>query len=269
MEKYLISLDLDGTLLNSKQEISKYTIKTLKKLSSLGHLVVLASGRPLRTILDYYKQLDLTTPIVAYNGGAVYSMMTDFKTYEQTYSLEDVLYCYNSLGKEKLLNAMCETPTVVYLLKDDETFDKWFLRDGLTVVKGDFNKTLKTDPLSMIFYLEDENMPILMNAAKNLKNDAKMRMWSGGKFAEVYYPKYNKFHAVESIAKHYNIPLDNVLAFGDAGNDYELIKNLKFGIAMKNASEEILEIAKQVTKETNDNDGVAKFLNEFFSQKKH
>ncbi len=266
MEKYLIVLDLDGTLLNSNQKITSDTLKCLKNLKKIGHKIILASGRPLKSILEYYELLELDTPIIAYNGGAIYGMNTNFKTYEQTYDLEDVLYCYNKLGKENLLNVMCETSTHVYLLKDDKTFDKWFLREGLTIVEGDLNNTLKEDPLSMIFYLEDKNMSLLMKQTKHLKNDAKMRMWSGGKFAEVYYPKYNKLHAVENIASYYNIDKNHIIAFGDAGNDIELIKELKYGIAMKNSAEELLLIAKNVTKFDNDNDGIAHYLNEFFNK---
>ncbi len=268
MDKFLIVLDLDGTTLDANQKISLTCEKTIKELSSLGHKVILASGRPLRTIIDYYNQLGLNTPIIAYNGGAVYAMNTSFETYELTYDLNDVLYCYNYLGKDKLLNAMCETATHVYLLKDDKTFDKWFLRDGLTVVTGDLNETLKTDPLSMIFYLKDENMPILMEAASHLKNEAKMRMWSGGMFAEVYYPKYNKMHAVEDVADYYHIDKDHIIAFGDAGNDIELITSLKHGVAMKNAEDDIRLLAHNITKEDNNHDGVAKYLREFFNLEK-
>ena len=264
MDKYLIVLDLDGTTLNSNQIITNRVENTIKKLTKLGHKVAIASGRPLRTIIDYYNQLELDTPIISYNGGAIYQMGTSFKSYELTYDLEDVLFCYNKI-KDKLKNIMCETSTHVYLLKDDKTFDKWFLRDGLTVVEGDLNKTLKINPLSMIFYLDDEYMPLLMEAAKGLKNEAKMRMWSGGKFAEIYYPQYNKLNAVKQVAAYYNIDEDHIIALGDAGNDLEIIRDFKYGVAMKNSSKEILNIANIVTKEDNDHDGVSIFLEEFFS----
>ena len=266
MERYLIALDMDGTLLKADQTISEYTIQTIKKVSALGHIVILASGRPLSTLKEYYEALDLKSPVIAYNGGAIYKMNTSFETFEQTYDLEDVLYCYNALqSKGKLINAMCETFSTVYLYKNDQTFDRWFFRDDMNIVNGDFNKNLKENPLSMIFYLLDEDMPILMEASKNLKNHAKMRQWSGGRFAEVYYPEYNKFNGVIKVAEFYNIDLDHIIAFGDAGNDYELIANLKYGVAMKNAAPEILNVAHHITKEDNEHDGVAIFLKEFFS----
>ncbi len=266
MEKYLIALDMDGTLLKQDQTICKETIEIIKKVNKLGHIVILASGRPLSTLKDYYNTLELNSPIVAYNGGAIYGMNTSFETFEQTYDLDDVLYCYNALKKEgKLINAMCETFSNVYLFKDDQTFDKWFFKDDMNIITGDFNKNLKENPLSMIFYLNDEDMPLLIKASASLKNDAKMRPWSGGKFAEVYYPKYNKYNGVIKVAEYYNIDLDHIIAFGDAGNDYELIANLKYGVAMKNACEELLKVAKFKTKEDNEHNGIGLFLKEFFN----
>ena len=56
MEKYLIALDLDGTLLNSKKEICPDTLKYLHHLDSLGHIIVIATGRPIRSIKRYYDE---------------------------------------------------------------------------------------------------------------------------------------------------------------------------------------------------------------------
>lgn len=265
MKKYLIALDLDGTLLDSNQQISKYTENLIKKILSLGHKVVLASGRPLKSIQEYYDQLDLNTPIIAYNGGCVYAMDTSFPSYELTYDLKDVLYVYNKLGVNNVKNVMCETSTHVYLLKDDKTFDKWFVRRGLTIVTGDLNNTLNVNPLSMIFYLPDENISLLCQIVDNLKNETKVRRWSGGNFAEVYYPKYNKVYAIKKVADFYKISYDNVITIGDAGNDIDMIKEFKHGTAMKNATEEILSLAHNVTKEDNDHNGVAIYLKEILN----
>ena len=58
MDKKLIAFDMDGTLLNSKKKISFLTRQYLKRLSKKGHIIVLASGRPSRSMINYYKQLN-------------------------------------------------------------------------------------------------------------------------------------------------------------------------------------------------------------------
>lgn len=58
-ERKLILTDLDGTLLNSKEELSKLTVDVIKKIASLGHIVCIATGRPLRSSIQIYRKLGL------------------------------------------------------------------------------------------------------------------------------------------------------------------------------------------------------------------
>ena len=72
MEKHLIVLDLDGTLLTDQKTISKRTKNTLLKAKENGHEVMIATGRPYRASEVYYKELSLSTPIVNFNGAFVH-----------------------------------------------------------------------------------------------------------------------------------------------------------------------------------------------------
>ena len=68
MHKKMIALDLDGTLLNYESKLSDFTIDTIKKISALGHKVIITTGRPYRMAHTYYKQLELDTPMINFNG---------------------------------------------------------------------------------------------------------------------------------------------------------------------------------------------------------
>ena len=81
----LIALDLDGTLTNSEKVITPLTLKALKKAQSLGHTLVLASGRPTYGIAPLADQLGLQIEggyILSYNGGKI----VDWRTKEELYS---------------------------------------------------------------------------------------------------------------------------------------------------------------------------------------
>lgn len=69
--KSLICLDLDGTLLNNKKEITPFSMKVLNDLSNLGHKIVLFTGRNTRTSLYYYQQLNLNTLLVNLEGAYI------------------------------------------------------------------------------------------------------------------------------------------------------------------------------------------------------
>lgn len=66
-----VALDLDGTLLCSNHSLSDYTIQTLRKLSSLGVTICLATGRSIANIIPLLDELDLpqeSIPVVCFNG---------------------------------------------------------------------------------------------------------------------------------------------------------------------------------------------------------
>ena len=74
---------------------------------------------------------------------------------------------------------------------------------------------------------------------------------------------FDKGKAITAIAKHLKIPMENILAFGDAANDLEMIEKVKYGFAMSNADPKLKKVAYK-TILSNDEDGVAKELNAFF-----
>lgn len=72
MNKKLIAIDLDGTTLNQDSLITTKTEQTLKKAIAAGHYVSIATGRPFRMSYQFYQQLELTTPMVNFNGALVH-----------------------------------------------------------------------------------------------------------------------------------------------------------------------------------------------------
>ena len=70
-----------------------------------------------------------------------------------------------------------------------------------------------------------------------------------------------KWNAVKEVLETYGFTKDEAIYFGDDNDDVESIKNIGFGIAMGNAIERVKENADIVI-DTNDNDGVAKYLKE-------
>ena len=71
-EKHLIALDLDGTLLKNDKTISHKTKHVIQKAREAGHVVMIATGRPFRSSEMYYRELQLDTPIVNFNGAFVH-----------------------------------------------------------------------------------------------------------------------------------------------------------------------------------------------------
>ena len=259
MDKYLIALDMDGTLLNSSLQIEKKTSSYLSYLEKQGHIVVIASGRPFRSIEPYYNELGLTSPCICYNGAYIYSSSHEFE--KDTFFIpKDVcIDVVSSLDRSRLINVMCENSSSMHLLHQDDVLGKYFFMDKINIIYGELKDTLKDDPNIIIFRASDERDDFKENITQAVeKHGLKIRFWSGlSSFSEIYSPYVTKAHALNK---------KNIIAFGDAPNDLEMLEEAGIGVAMKNASSELLSKAKYVTPFDNNHEGIYHFLKEFFEK---
>lgn len=68
----LIALDMDGTLLSSKLEISKENLQAIRNAKEEGHIVMICSGRAKEDALKLLEEYQLSLPVGASNGAIVY-----------------------------------------------------------------------------------------------------------------------------------------------------------------------------------------------------
>lgn len=82
-------------------------------------------------------------------------------------------------------------------------------------------------------------------------------------FADVVARGTHKAAGIDVVCKHYGIALTDTMAFGDGGNDIEMLKHVAVGVAMGGACDEVKAAADIVTTHAND-DGIANILNQYF-----
>ena len=141
--KFLIGIDLDGTLLNKKSRLSFSTISYLKKISKQGHIIVLCTGRPLRAMLPYYKILKLNTPVICYNGGRVFNPNDkNFPSITYSFNKEDIKDIINTIGLDKIDNIMCEVDDKAWVYNHDEKIEEILWHNNISLIYGDLNNTL-------------------------------------------------------------------------------------------------------------------------------
>lgn len=262
MEKYLIALDMDGTLLQSDQTISKHTKQYLNDLSKKGHIVVIASGRPFRSITNHYDYLELDTPVICYNGANIHQGKSQFTEESFAFPNKVIKEIINQIGYDKLINVMCETNKEIWLLKEDEILKKFFIHDGMNIIYGDLQKTLNSDPMTMLIQTKDTKYNQEIAKAIESHKGLKCRFWSGTweDISEIYFEQINKGSALEIIKDFYQIDTAHTIAIGDATNDIDLFNSAGIKIAMKNSIAELKETATHITPEDNDHNGVVSGL---------
>nr|MDA3833460.1 HAD family hydrolase [Spirochaetales bacterium] len=73
---HAVVFDLDGTLLNSRRELTSNTIRAVSALMERGIFPVIATGRSYQAVLKYKGELKISTPVICYNGSVIYNSTT-------------------------------------------------------------------------------------------------------------------------------------------------------------------------------------------------
>ncbi|MGM8212655.1 Cof-type HAD-IIB family hydrolase [Virgibacillus sp. W0430] len=271
-KKHLIALDLDGTLLTDKKEISPQSRQTILRAIEMGHIVVIATGRSNRTSIQYYQQLGLVTPMVNFNGALIFnpkdrSWKAKHTPLENRTAMEIVDICYELNTK----NILAEVQESVYLDKFDEQIVNVFqanLNARAPFTIGNIKNKLKENPTSLLIHPDTKSMHELRNHfSENHAEVIEHRQWGPPwHMIEVVKKGINKAEGLKSIAQYYDIPQERIIAFGDENNDLEMIDYAGIGVAMGNAIDELKSIAKHVTV-SNEEHGVSLFLESYLKIK--
>jgi 5-amino-6-(5-phospho-D-ribitylamino)uracil phosphatase len=262
MEKYLIALDLDGTLLKDDKTISLYTKEVLFKAKEAGHIVVIATGRPYRASKMYYEELELTTPIVNFNGAFVHHPKDDsWGMYHTPLHLETVKEIIEVSEKYNVKNILAEIMDDVYFHEHDEQLLDIFNLGNPHVQIGDLRQILRKDPTCILIHADEEHVEEIRTYLSEVHAHLiDHRRWAAPwHVIEIVRTGINKAVGLKRIAEYYQIPRERVIAFGDEDNDLEMIEWAGYGVAMGNAIEPLKAIARDVTK-TNEEDGIGIYL---------
>lgn len=266
-QKFMLVFDLDGTLLSSKQTILKNTKAMLNYLSSKGHIITLASGRPSRSIKKYMDDLNLQAPYICYNGSMIENPFDpSFKPYKKMISKDIIIDLLSHFPLEIFANIITEDETDQYYLKENQAFTYFFHPEEMRVHIGNLKENLKKDMMTLVIEVKDESSWDDIKDYLNKKyDDISLRVWlDAPRFGELFFYNVNKATSIAHLANLYNIDRSHIICFGDAMNDAPMMKYAGISFAMKNGAEELKRLSTYVTKEDHDNDGIYYALKEFF-----
>ncbi len=244
-----VILDLDGTLLRSDKTVSERTLAVLEECKKKGMVIVVATARFwfkaelfLNIIRPDYALLADGT-MIFHDGELIHGFPMDSATSEniikEIMSMED--------GRDFVVGAgkvlFCSAKGV------DEPWRQTY----------DFSKG---------FHKPSYKIASVMNSyeeAKKFADKFSCRLYSyrGEDLYAFTHKESGKYQAVCALGELLNIELQDMIAFGDDENDYEVLKHCGKGIAVANAIPMIKEIADEITG-SNDGDGVAIYLEKFF-----
>ena len=255
--------DIDGTLTNSKQEITQKTIETLNKAYNKGIKIVLCSGRTNSYVCNYLKQLNGAKYSISSNGAEIYDYENKINLFEDKMDFLEVKYLWEYCENNKLsivINTIGERYANKYTLRPDS---KVFVDNIDFLEKENIFQVVITDN-------NYSNMKVLEEKIKDLKNtnvinyshDYLKNKDNGNHWFDIVKTNVNKGNAIKYLLNKLNINSNDAICFGDSVNDIDMFNECGIKVAMGNALDDIKDIATYVT-DTNDNDGIAKFFDKY------
>lgn len=266
MKYKLLVLDLDGTLTNTRKEVTEHTRTTLIKAQEQGLKIVLASGRPTYGIAPLANLLQLDKYegyVLSYNGGEIIDWKTGELLYKNLLDPEVLPYLYQCANDNHFAIVTYDGEYVLTEYPDDEYVLKEALLNVMKIKKVDnFLKAVQHPIAKCLIVGEPTRLAVLEKEMHNHLHDRMGVFRSEPYFLELVPKGIDKAQSLAVLLKEIGMTKDEMIAVGDGFNDLSMIKYAGLGVAMSNAQEVVKENADFITL-SNEEDGVAHVVEKF------
>lgn len=254
-----IFFDVDGTLISFKtHKMPKDTRESLEKLRKKGIKLFLATGRSpgalgmLKKIVDF--EFD---GYVTFNGQ--YCIVENEVIHKMTIPKETFKRLVPYLEEKNISCEFSEIDRTYINFKNErvETLEGILGSTAENVPIGDINRVFVEDIYQMCAFITPEEEESFLKHSPKCDSVR----WNEV-FADIINVKGGKDIGIEKILDYFGLTKEESMAFGDGGNDIEMLKYVHLGVAMGNAGGDVKESADFVTLDV-DSGGITFALDKF------
>ena len=264
----MIGLDLDGTLLTDKKELTDRTKAALCRAIELGITVLVASGRPWMGVPQELRNFPGMRYALTSNGARIIDTKDDRVIEEHLLSPELALKALAVCGKYDTLQEVYFDGQG-YAPEDQMAYvEKYhmnpsmceYMRKTRLPVK-DIRKLVEQenrglDKVQALFADMDERE----TAWKELEQEKGLELVGSLQYnIEINAAGVNKGTGLVNLGRMLGIRREEIMAFGDGDNDIAMLREAGFGVAMANADEQVKAAADYITL-SNEEEGVAEAI---------
>lgn len=276
MNKKILFTDLDGTLLNSQKTISENTYRNILNMLEQGHKFVLASGRPLNSILDVKEKLHLPDRgvyVTAFNGALLYDCERKTVLHEERVALPEAQTLFDtavSLGIH--IHTYDEQGHIISCAADAELAYYRKAVIGTPLISTNLSVSLEKGPFKLLtIHLvkgeADKESPKLLSFKNEIQNsplgEAFSCAFSNPYYLEFFHKNAGKGNGLMKLCELLQIPVSDSIAAGDAENDVSMLTAAGTGIAMLNGDANIKAAADFVTTCDCNHDGMVEIMQRY------
>ncbi|CQR45932.1 Putative phosphatase YwpJ [Paraliobacillus sp. PM-2] len=271
-----IALDMDGTTLDSNNTVSRELVHTLKKVQNNDIKVILSTGRTMREIEDVLPADFPYDGAVTSNGMGCYT--NNQAVFQYALDPELVKQVIEEAQNNEVYYEMHTKKGNRFALVEDRLLMKEEVYGDDPETLGENERNARFDAFEQKISWEDrlitEDIVKIYFFSKNL---SKINKWkqcltnmkqkkqfttssSSDHNVEIMVEGVSKATGLHLLLQHLNVTSEQLLVVGDGENDLPMFEVAGYAVAMNNASELVKTKADEVTNETNDENGLAKYL---------
>lgn len=270
--------DLDGTLTDSRGQISSFSKIKLNQLIQSGAAVTVATERSMPTVAPVLRGLHFNIPVITLNGAAIYDSAAKTYLYCKTIPYADaveILGVFEKYGLNCFVHTIINDILHIYYGNfTNQAEEKMYHANKLNPLKNYIYSPLPENRDAVYFQAVDTP-----DMVKTLYGDL-LRMKCGERInvsyrkdesgenwyiLEIYSAEASKANAMFDLRKRLSI--DRTAAFGNDGSDITMIEDADYGYAVGNAAEDLKEVAPNIIGDC-DSDSVVKTIEKLFHSKK-
>ncbi|WP_080799941.1 HAD family hydrolase [Arabiibacter massiliensis] len=239
----LIASDMDGTFLDENERVPAGAHDLILRLREAGLRFVASSGRRFDTLCELFEPVVDSMDFVASNGAQVVvaGELVDL----EVFSHAAVRRLARVVGMFDTMHLALFDETRSYLLDDEARFEREVDKNLPNPVRAFAVPAPQVNILKASVYCDDAVMDMAYILTRELDGDFVFAP-SGRKWIDVMQRGVTKATGIEQVLDAHGIAANEMMAFGDSMNDYEILRMAGTSVAMGNARSAIKQIADQV-----------------------
>ena len=262
----LVAVDIDGTLVNNKREITPQVFEAVQDAKEAGVKVVIATGRPIAGVaqlLDDLKLRETGNYVVTFNGALVQDTETGEDLLKDTLTYDDYLDIEH-LSRKLGVHMHAITKEGIFTANRD--IGKYTVHESQLVNMPIFYRTpdeMKGKEIVKTMFIDEPEF--LDQVIAQIPEEFHQRFTlvkSAPFYLEILQKTANKGTAITHLAEKLGYTKDQTMAIGDQENDRAMLEVVGHPVVMENGTDELKKIAKYITK-SNEESGVAHALREW------
>ena len=242
----MVVTDIDGTLVDSFQEISELNKEKIHAFQRQGGIVTLATGRMEEAAYRFVQEMDIRHPVILYNGGKIVDFSTNQCYFEAVLTTE-VVQAALQLMKRNPLNMIFYSEQKLWVREINSVISDYMNKDRVACLAWEAPDFLLGSKVNKILIIqEDQNFGSVLEVFLPMVGAACELVTSEATYMEILPHGVSKGNALKLLADQVGVEMKDVIAIGDHMNDLAMLQEAGLGVAVYNAHPDLKEHAQYI-----------------------